>query len=76
MEKIEELLNHLKTMPDIIALSETKLNNQFCNHLLGYQFVQANSNTNAGVVGMFIKNNINFSVVNTYDLNVNVCENI
>ena len=63
-EKLEELLNHLDTMPDIIALYETKLNNQFCNHLLGYQFVQANSNTNAGGVGMFIKNNINFSVVN------------
>ena len=63
-------------MPDIIALYEMKLNDQFCDHLLGYQFVQANSNTNSGGVGMFIKNNINFALVNTYDLNINACENI
>ena len=63
-------------IPKIIAVSETKLNNSFCNHLDGYKFVQANSDTNAGGVGIFVKNTIDFSVVNDYKLDANVCENI
>ena len=74
--KVEELLGHLEKIPEIIAVSETKLNHSFSNHLDGYNFVQANSSTKAGGVGIFVKNTIDFSVVNSYNLNVNACENI
>ena len=42
-------------MPDIIAISETKLHSKFCFYLEGYNFIQQNSSTKAGGVGMFIK---------------------
>ena len=42
-------------MPDIIAISETKLHSKFCFYLEGYDFIQQNSSTKAGGVGMFIK---------------------
>ena len=51
-------------MPSIIIISETKLNdnNQHLHNINipGYNFVGVNSRTNAGGVGIYIKQNLNF----------------
>jgi len=69
-EKLEELLSQLGKMPEIIAISETKLNSNFNSFLEGYTFLQSNSITKAGGVGMFIKNSLVYKVINSYNLNV------
>ena len=47
INKLEELLLKLGKLPDIIALSATKLKNSFSYFLDGYKFIQSNSDTNA-----------------------------
>ena len=49
-------------MPKIIAISETKLNDYNTQNLTipGYQFINNNSSTNAGGVGLYIDENIEF----------------
>ena len=75
-EKLEELLIQLGKMPDITAISETKLKLNFSTHLEGHNFIQENSNTNAGGVEMFIKDTINYNVVHHFDLTVDGCKEI
>ena len=76
IDKLEELLLELGKLPDIIALSETKLKNSFSCFLDGYKFIQSNSDTNAGGVGLLVRNNINFIVTDQYELNVPNCEDL
>ena len=76
IDKLEEFLLELGKLPEIIALFGTKLKNSLLYFLDGYKFIQANSDTNAGGVGLFIRNNINFLVNNQYKLNVPNCENL
>ena len=76
IDKLEELLLELGKLPDIIALSETKLKNSFSCFLDGYKFIQSNSDPNAGGVGLFVRNNINFIVTDQYKLNVPNCQDL
>ena len=68
------MLVELGKLPDIIAISETKLQTKFNLCLNGYNFIQNNSSTKAGGVGMFIKNHINYTVTDEYNLNYFGCE--
>ena len=74
LERLEELLVELGKLPDIIAISETKLQAKFNFCLNGYNFIQNNSSTKAGGVGMFIKNHMNYTVTDEYNLNYFGCE--
>ena len=49
-EKLEKIVIQLGKLPEIIAISETKLQPEFKMQLQGYNFIQNNSNTNAGGV--------------------------
>ena len=56
-DKIESLLMNMPNPPDIIALTETKLNSSI-THLVEityYTFTLVESKSNAGGVGMYIK---------------------
>ena len=75
-EKLEDLLTQISKLPDIIAISETKLNNKLNFNLQGYNFIQNNSKTKAGGVGMFIKENINSNLSKFPQLNVLDCEDL
>ena len=61
---LNDILITVKEMPSIITISETKLNdnNQRLHNINipGYNFVGVNSRTNAGGVGIYIKQNLNF----------------
>ena len=56
-DKIEELLNEFETGPEIISISETKLNSRCTsNYIFGYDFLHNDSTTKAGGAGLYIKN--------------------
>ena len=73
---LEELITQIGKIPNIIAISEAKLKSKFFMFLPGYTFIQQNSITNAGGVGMFVKDFLNYEVIHTYDLNLDECEEI
>ena len=73
-EKFEKLLIQRDKILDIIAITENKLKSNFSTHIEGYNFIQENSNTNAGGVEMFIIDTINYNVVHHFDLTVDGCE--
>ena len=56
------ILMSVKKLPDIIAISETKLsdNNPFNTSTPGYSFLSVNSKTSAGDVGIYVSENVNF----------------
>ena len=68
------MLVEFSKLQDIIATFETKLQTKFNFYLNEYNFIQNNSSTKAGGVGMFIKNHINYTVTDEYNLNYFGCE--
>ena len=56
-------------------ISETKLKANF-SFLVEDNFIQKDSKSNAGGVGMFIKENVAYSIDHTFDLNEKDCEEI
>ena len=71
------LISQFTVLPDIICISETRLkSNPLINiSIPGYDFVQANTSSFAGGVGMYVSSKLNFEVIaeNTLDAN---CEDI
>ena len=60
---LQELLNEMPHLPDLIAISETKLNENSSLNLInlpGYCFINQNSMSAFGGVGLYIKHNIPF----------------
>jgi hypothetical protein len=57
---LSDLANTFSRKPDIIGISETKLSQNSVTNidLLGYNFYQTDSNTNAGGVGIYVANDL------------------
>ena len=64
-------------LPDVLCITETRLkNNPLINiSIPGYDFVQANTSSFAGGVGMYVSSKLNFEVIAENTLNAN-CEDI
>ena len=60
---LHDILSSVKTTPDIIAISESKINDNTSANLNipGYAFVNTNSKTQAGGVGLYLSNDLKFS---------------
>jgi len=62
LPNLQQYLSELKSTPDIIAITETRLNhtsNQVSNHNLeGYDFYHRDSRTLAGGVGLYVKSSL------------------
>ena len=60
---LHDILSTVKTTPDIIAISESKINDNTSANLNipGYAFVNTNSKTQAGGVGLYLSNDLKFS---------------
>ena len=60
---LQDILISVKSLPDIIAISETKLNdNTSANlHIPGYLFIRTDSKSQAGGVGLYISDQLDFS---------------
>ena len=65
--KIELLLTQMPTLPEIIAISETKLNssNRHLVDIKNYNFVHSDSLTNAGSVGIYIRKDLSYCIILT-----------
>ena len=50
--------------------------NQFCNYCVGYKFCHVDSDTNAGGVGIYIDEEIEFACENLYSFSKNGLENL
>ena len=62
--KIESFLIKLSFLPEIIAITETKLNSSNC-HLVdidNYQFVHYDSALNSGGVGLYIRSDLQYLI--------------
>ena len=59
---LEKLLHELDNFPDIIVISETRLNNHNINHasIQSYNLVFSNSSTNVGGVAIYVLSNLNY----------------
>ena len=55
----------LHNYPDILAISETKLNDEkrktYCSKLRHYNFIFSNSSTNAGGVAIYVLNTLKYT---------------
>ena len=78
LNQVRDLLISIGKIPDIIAISETKLRDGGFHNvsLEGFEFVHNSSPTNAGGIGLYIKQGIIFNLITTPNLNIEECEDI
>ena len=78
MEKLEELLADIRTLPDITAITKTRLKNSmnFAFRLQGYCIQYHDSPTNAGGVALFVKDSLAYRVENKVMVDTPGCENL
>ena len=77
-ETFYESLQLLPTLPQIIGISETKINDTpFTNiSIPNYMFLHANSTTRAGGVGLYILSSISFNLLGKNQLSNVGCEDL
>ena len=78
-DNLTDLFANCQTFPDIIAISETKINNTTNIESLqipGYTFSYNNSSTQAGGVGLYTCNEMQCKIRDDLHMKVNGCENI
>ena len=76
-ESISDIFRHSKELPNVLAFSETRLNqSNSAPNLEGYSFESVNSSTSAGGVGAYISNSNNFTVNSGLAMNLQHCEDL
>ena len=79
INKLTHYILQLKKLLDIIAITEIKLKKYellTSIDINGYNFIHSDSNSQAGSVGLYIKNFITCKIIDELDLNLNFAENI
>ena len=78
LNAIEEFLNDMTRLPHAIAISETKLNSNSCSNITipHYNFLRKDSPTNAGGVGLYIKDTLKFRLRPDLSLKLSHCEDL
>jgi len=77
IEKLELIVSPCSKTPDIIALSETRIKEtSITAPLPGYNFINENSQSQAGSVGAYIKNNLKYLQQRDLQFRMSGCENI
>jgi len=78
--KLENFLTQVRYAPDIIAITETRIK---CTvpiiynvNLQGYKFIHVDTRKNAGGVGLYVKNCIDFTVLNKLQIKNCDCETL
>ena len=68
--KIEELLQSAKTKPDVLAISESKLNSNNLSRvsLIDYSLVHCDSISHAGGVALYVSNSLEFCKLEEYSI--------
>ena len=79
---LEAFIYQLNHSPDIIAISETKLrsttpaNFGYNVNIYGYKFVHADTETNAGGVGFYVKEGVDFNMLPNFGIDISDCESL
>ena len=75
---IEEFITEIKYSPEIIGISETKINSNTCLNLNipNFDFFHNDSPTNAGGVGIYVNQSLKYKLRNDLLLNVPNCEDL
>jgi len=58
---LHDILQTVETQPDIIAISESKMRENTNLNIPGYGFVNTNSKTQAGGVGLYLSSDLEFT---------------
>ena len=77
--KVQTFLMQLPTLPEVIAVTETKLNlksDLLQTDLENYQFAHKDSTSNAGGVGLYVRNDLNFVIKPTMSVESENCESL
>ena len=75
LERIEELFRECTKMPDIIGISETRLKSENEEiSLSGYDFEGCPTPTDAGGVGIYIRDDFDYDIREDMNVNVEDCE--
>lgn len=76
--KLEILLQQLDVKPDIIATTETWISDSrpLIHTLNDYTFINKSSDGIAGGAGIFVKNNLDYKIINLYNLDILNCEDL
>ena len=79
-QTLEELMVELHNYPDILAISETKLNDEKiktnCSKLPHYNFIFSNSSTNAGGAAIYVLNTLKYTRREDLEFKTDDSENI
>ena len=78
LNKIEEFLCDMSRFPDVVAISETKLNTNSTSNIniSNYSFFRKDSHSCAGGVGPYVKNTMQFQMHDDLSLNLPNCEDL
>lgn len=79
IDQLKYFLSQLGKLPDVIAITETKLNDKsdVCNiNIDNYNFERCDSPTNAGGTGLYIKSSITYRILPEYSLKMKFVEDI
>ena len=77
--KLSLYVSHLSTKPDVIAITETKLNDAKSNDgfkLTEYKFMHKNSSTKASEIAFYVKKEWSYTLLNSAGLNLNAVEDL
>ena len=75
LHRVEELFRDCANMPDILGISETRLKDDtFLVALQGYKFESHHSPTEAGGVGIYIRNHLQYNVRDDISIDSDHCE--
>ena len=77
-DDLYQLISETHNPPHLSCISETRLKNDVHVNIeiSGYQFTHVYSKTNAGGVGLYISDDIEFNHASSYSITANECENI
>ena len=77
-DRLSTLLTELKFDPSVISISETWINQTrpLLHSLNNYLFINQPNVGQVGGAGMFIKKDLNFNIIENYNLNLEQCEDI
>jgi len=77
-DSLNELLQELPILPQIIVISETQIKKLPLINISppNYTFLHTDSTTSAGGIGIYIANDLSFSLIGVNQLGINGCEDI
>ena len=78
IDELHELIVNAKTHPDLVAITETRIKNKPLTNIdiRGYRFSYVTLSSNAGGVGIYVSDNLNFNIIKNYNISMSSCENL